>query len=86
MPCFLFFHQFERWGRVFEVPVWQSGLSLKPRALGDRPMTKAVYHDGTKFVSHVEPDLDYILAGKFVEQRRECARCGLTQVRGEVVS
>lgn len=72
-PCWLL-HDWGPWRVTAEVPIWDSGLSIDPRCLGKRP--EKLYRNGV-----VAPDLDYVLTGKKIEQRRTCSRCGLTQIR-----
>lgn len=77
----IFGHRYARWGMIQEIPVWDSGLSLKPRALGNQPQTKQLYSDGKGgAVLRTEADIDYRLVGKVIEQRRVCDTCGYTQI------
>lgn len=75
-------HRYAHWHAIQEIPVWESGMGdLKPAALGNQPTTRNVYNNGNGgLVSRIEPDLDYRLAGKVLEQRRVCANCGYTQI------
>lgn len=76
-------HRYAHWHAIQEIPVWQyrGAFSPKPEALGNQPMALNTYGNRISgFVSKIEPDLDYVLAGKVIEQRRVCANCGYTQI------
>lgn len=76
-------HRYARWGMIQEIPVWEyrGAFGVKPKALGNQPTTHRVYGDGKGgAVSRIESDLDYVLAGKVIEQRRACTNCGYTQI------
>lgn len=76
-------HRYAHWHAVQEIPVWQyrGAFAPKPDALGNQPQTKNIYNDGHGgLVAKIETDLDYVLNGKVIEQRRICANCGYTQI------
>lgn len=49
-------------------------------ALGNQPHERKTYSSKAGLVERIEPDLDYVLAGKVIEQRRVCANCGYTKI------
>ncbi len=73
--CFLRFHYFGSWYRIQEVPIWHRTY-CNVTCVGNQPVKEQLYTSGTGTIKRIEPDVDFRLVGKVVEQRRTCLRAG----------
>jgi hypothetical protein len=76
-------HEFDPWGHAQELPIWdvRPGLTRGQRSIGYQPTERKLYQDmqGRQY-EKVIADLDWILVGKVIEQRRSCRLCGFTEL------
>lgn len=77
--CRLFHWPKPHWNTLTEIPIWASTATI---VVGDRPNKEQLYINPDKtMVKHIEPDLDFKLVGKLIEQRRKCFSCSYVRVK-----
>ena len=80
--CLLRIHDFGGWTQVQELPLWRNTRAYGLLACGYQPTCHKVYSDGKGgFIDRIESDLNYLLVGKVIEQKRTCKLCYQTQAR-----
>lgn len=77
--CRLFHWPKPHWNTITEIPIWAGRGTL---TLGNQPTKEQLYQNQDKtMVKHIEPDLDFKLVGKLIEQRRKCFSCSYVRIK-----
>jgi len=80
--CRLFHWPKPHWNTIMEIPIWERQAGNVVTTIGDRPIKEQYYQNPDKTLSkHIEPDLDFKLIGKLIEQRRKCFSCSYVRVK-----
>lgn len=75
--CYI--HVRAKWELKAEIPLWHYAM-LHQWAAGNQPRVLCTYQRADKSTwSQYDPDLNYVLAGKLIEQTNTCPVCGFVR-------